>query len=72
LVVTDNVFPNAPIITLMMEAMRSFLTAALTIATKRNIPEDSIPHNHRSENLKSNSALTGWTPQRRRNVFPVK
>jgi hypothetical protein len=26
-----------------------------------NIPEDSIFHSHRHENLKSYVALTGWT-----------
>jgi hypothetical protein len=36
------------------------------------IPEDDILHSHRSENLKSYIALTGWTLKRRRNVFPVK
>jgi hypothetical protein len=36
------------------------------------IPEDVILHSHRSENLKSYIALTGWTLQRRRNVSPVK
>jgi hypothetical protein len=28
-------------------------TSVLTRATRRNIPEDTILHNHRSENLKS-------------------
>jgi hypothetical protein len=36
------------------------------------IPEDAILHSHRSENLKSYTALTGWTLQQRRNVSPVK
>jgi hypothetical protein len=35
------------------------------------IPED-IVHSHRSGDLKSYIALTGWALQRRRNVFPVK
>jgi hypothetical protein len=37
----------------MMEAIRSFKTSVLTRATLRNIPEDSILHSHRRENLKS-------------------
>jgi hypothetical protein len=28
-------------------------------STRRNIPEDDIPHNHRRENLKAYTALTG-------------
>jgi hypothetical protein len=35
------------------------------------IPEDDILHSHRREDLKSYIALTGWTLQRRRNMFPV-
>jgi hypothetical protein len=35
------------------------------------IPEDGILQSHRHKNLKSYIALTGWTVQRRRNVFPV-
>jgi hypothetical protein len=31
----------------------------LTRATRRNIPEDTILHSHRQENLKSYIALTG-------------
>jgi hypothetical protein len=37
----------------MMEALRSFETLVLTRATRRNIPEDGIIHNHRRENKKS-------------------
>jgi hypothetical protein len=36
------------------------------------IPEDGILHSHRREILKSYIALTGWSLQRRRNVFPVR
>jgi hypothetical protein len=35
------------------------------------ISKDGILHSHRRENLKSYTALAGWTLQRRRNVFPV-
>jgi hypothetical protein len=35
------------------------------------IPEVTILHSHRSENLKSYIALTGWTRSWRGNVSPV-
>jgi hypothetical protein len=54
LVVTANVVPSALIIvTLMMGAIYSSETSILTRATWRNIPEDSILHSYRRENLKS-------------------
>jgi hypothetical protein len=49
------------VVTLMMEALRSFDTSVLTGDTWRNIPEDAIPISHCRENLKSYIALTGWT-----------
>jgi hypothetical protein len=59
LLFTANVVPSSPIlVTLMMEALRSFETSFLTRATWRNIPEDGIHHSYRRENLKSYKTTT--------------
>jgi hypothetical protein len=61
LLITDNVVPSSPIIvTMIMEALSSSETPFLTSGTRRNIPEDSILHSHRRENLNYYTALTGW------------
>jgi hypothetical protein len=60
LLVTANV-PSSPIlVSLMMEATCSSETSVLRRTTHHNIPEDDILHSHRSENLESYTALTGW------------
>jgi hypothetical protein len=54
LLFTANAIPSPPILlTVMMEAVRSSETSALTRATRRKNSEDGILHTYRRENLKS-------------------
>jgi hypothetical protein len=54
MLVTASVVPSSPIlVTLKKEAVRSSETSVITRTERRNIPEGTILHSHRRENLKS-------------------
>jgi hypothetical protein len=61
LLVFVNVFPSSPIlISLMLEALCFSETPVLASATQRNLPEDTILHSHRRENLKFYMIFYVW------------
>jgi hypothetical protein len=62
LLVTPSIVSSSPILVLlMMEALSSLETSVHIGATRRNIAEDNILHSHCRRNLRSYTALTGWT-----------
>jgi hypothetical protein len=56
----STVVPSSLIDFNVMKATRYTETSVLTIATRRNIPEDCIIHSYCCEDLNSYIALTGW------------
>jgi hypothetical protein len=72
LLVTVNVPSSTILVTLMMKALSSSETSALTGATLHNIPEYGILHSHRRENLKSYTVLIIFTCCKTSNLLNKK
>jgi hypothetical protein len=63
LLISANITPSSPVLlNVMAEEIFFFETSSvLTRATRFHFPEDGVLHSHGLENLKSYTALIGWT-----------